>query len=142
MAETTEMADNAASMQLETLLPFRVYARVRGVARIVAETRAGSFGVLPHRLDCTASLVPGILIYETAAGAEVCVAVDEGVLVKTGLDVVVSVRRAIGGTDLAGLRAAVEREFVAANRDAASLRVVMAKLETSFVRRLAGLRHD
>jgi F-type H+-transporting ATPase subunit epsilon len=37
-------------------------------------------------------LSPGILIYETEAEGEVYVAVDEGVLVKTGLDVLVSVR--------------------------------------------------
>jgi F-type H+-transporting ATPase subunit epsilon len=62
------------------------------VSRIVAETREGSFGLLPHRLDCVAALAPGILIYETEAEGEVYLAVDEGVLVKTGLDVLVSVR--------------------------------------------------
>jgi F-type H+-transporting ATPase subunit epsilon len=56
--------------------------------------------------------VPGILIYEAEAEGEVYVAVDEGVLVKTGLDVLVSVRNAIGGTDLGQLREAVEREFL------------------------------
>jgi F-type H+-transporting ATPase subunit epsilon len=40
------------------------------------------------------------------------VAVDEGVLVKTGMDVLVSVRRAIGGTDLGQLHEAVEKEFL------------------------------
>jgi F-type H+-transporting ATPase subunit epsilon len=64
----------------------------------------GSFGLLPHRLDCVAALAPGILIYETEAEGEVYVAVDEGVLVKTGPDVLVSVRRAIRGTDLGQLR--------------------------------------
>jgi F-type H+-transporting ATPase subunit epsilon len=43
------------------------------------------------------------------------VAVDEGVLVKTGLDVLVSVRNAISGTDLGQLREAVEREFLNLN---------------------------
>jgi alternate F1F0 ATPase F1 subunit epsilon/predicted F0F1-ATPase subunit len=81
------------------------------VSRIVAETREGSFGLLPHRLDCVAALVPGILNYETEADGEVFVAVDEGVLVKTGADVLVSVRRAMGGTDLGRLRDAVERNF-------------------------------
>jgi hypothetical protein len=40
------------------------------------------------------------------------VAVDEGVLVKTGLEVLVSVRNADRGTDLGQLRDAVEREFL------------------------------
>jgi len=42
-----------------------------------------------------AALAPGILIYETEVEGEVYVAVDEGVLVKTGPDVLVSVRRAL-----------------------------------------------
>ena len=37
----------------------QVFAERSGVSRIVAETRQGSFGLLPHRLDCVAALVPG-----------------------------------------------------------------------------------
>ena len=79
-------------MQLEILLPFQVFADEAAVSRIVAQTRQGSLGLLPHRLDCVATLRPGILIYQTAADGEICVAVDEGVLVKTGTRVRVSVR--------------------------------------------------
>src|ERR1017187_6663658 len=89
-----------ALMNLKVLLPFQIFAEKTGVLRIVAETRTGSFGLLPHRLDCAAALGPGILTYETESDGEVFVAVDEGVLVKSGLDVLVSVRRAIGGADL------------------------------------------
>ena len=99
-------------MNLKVLLPFQIFAEKTGVSRIVAETREGSFGLLPHRLDCVAALAPGILTYETEADGEVFVAVDEGVLVKTGADVLVSVRRAMGGTDLGQLRDAVEQEFL------------------------------
>ena len=52
-------------MNLKILLPFQVFAEQTGVTRIVAETREGSFGLLPHRRDCIAALVPGILIYQT-----------------------------------------------------------------------------
>ena len=92
--------------RLKVLLPFQVFADKTGVSRIVAETCDGSFGLLPHRLDCVAALMPGILTYETTSEGEVFVAVDEGVLVKTGPDVLVSVRRAMGGTDLGQLREA------------------------------------
>ena len=64
-------------------------------------------------------------------------AVDEGVLVKTGPDVLVSVRRALGGTDLGQLRDAVEQEFLTLDEHEHSVRSVMAKLETGFVRRFA-----
>ena len=129
-------------IHLKVLLPFAVFAEKTGVSRIVAETRTGSFGILPHRLDCVAALVPGILIYETTAKGEVYVAVDEGVLVKTGLDVLVSVRNAIGGTDLGELRDRVEREFQDLNEREQGVRSVMAKMESGFIRRLVGFHHE
>jgi F-type H+-transporting ATPase subunit epsilon len=129
-------------MHLKVLLPFQIFADKTGVTRIVAETPDGSFGLLPHRLDCVAALAPGILIYETEADGEVFVAVDEGVLVKTGPDVLVSVRRALGGTDLAQLREAVEKEFLTLDEHEQSTRTVIAKLETGFLRRFATVQHE
>jgi F-type H+-transporting ATPase subunit epsilon len=129
-------------MHLKILLPFQVYANKTEVTRIVAETREGSFGLLPRRLDCVAALVPGILIYQTGSGGEVLVAVDEGVLIKTGAEVLVSVRRAIGGTDLGQLHAAVEKEFLTLDEDEQSVRSAVAKLETGFMSRLATLHHE
>ena len=124
-------------MNLKLLLPFRIFAEKTGVSRIVAETRAGSFGILPHRLDCVAALTPGILIYETETTGEVYVAVDDGVLVKTGLDVVVSVRNAIAGADLDQLREAVEEKFLDLDEREKSVRVALAKMETGLIRRMA-----
>jgi len=129
-------------MNLKVLLPFQIFAEKTGVVRIVAETHEGSFGLLPHRRDCAAALAPGILIYETKAEDEVYVAVDEGVLVKTGLDVLVSVRNAIGGTDLGQLRDSVEREFLNLNEREQSVRSVMVKMESGFIRRLAEFHHE
>ena len=129
------------AMHLKVLLPFEVFADKTGVSRIVAETCAGSFGLLPHRLDCVAALIPGILIYETQADGEVFVAVDDGVLVKTGPEVLVSVRRAVRGTDLGQLRATVEKEFLIRSEQEQNVRSVMAKLETGLLRRLATLQN-
>jgi F-type H+-transporting ATPase subunit epsilon len=129
-------------MNLTVLVPFGIFAEKAGVSRIIAETREGSFGLLPHRLDCVAALTPGILTYETEEEGEVYVAVDEGVLVKTGPDVLVSVRRAVGGTDLGRLHEAVAQEFVTLDEREQGVRSVMAKLETGLLRRLATLHHE
>jgi F-type H+-transporting ATPase subunit epsilon len=131
-----------ALIHLKILLPFQTFAERTGVSRIVAETPEGSFGFLPHRQDCVAALVPGILIYQLATEAEVYVAVDDGVLVKTGLDVLVSVRNAIGGTDLGQLHAAVEREFLHLNEREKGVRSVMAKMESDFIRRLVEFHRE
>jgi F-type H+-transporting ATPase subunit epsilon len=128
-------------MHLKLLLPFGIFNEKTGVSRIVAETGEGSFGLLPRRLDCVAALAPGILTYESAAEGEVYVAVDQGVLVKTGLDVLVSVRNAIGGTDLCQLHEAVKREFLTLNDQEQTVRTVMAKMESGLIRRLAEFHH-
>ena len=129
-------------MNLKILLPSRVFAEKTDVSRIVAETRAGSFGLLPQRLDCVAALAPGILIYETQSDGELYVAVDEGVLVKSGADVLISVRNAIAGSDLAQLRDTVEREFLTLNERERDVRSVMAKMESGFIRRLVEFQHE
>jgi F-type H+-transporting ATPase subunit epsilon len=129
-------------MNLKVLLPFQVFAEKTGVSRIVAETREGSFGLLPRRLDCVAALAPGILIYENETEGEVYVAVDEGVLIKTGPDVFVSVRNAIAGTDLGQLREAVEREFLNLDEREREVRSALARMESGLIRSLAEFHHE
>lgn len=129
-------------MHLKLLLPFQVFADKKNVVRIVAETNEGSVGLWPHRLDCVASLAPGILMYETQTDGEVYTAIDEGILVKTGLGVLVSVRNAIAGTDLSHLQAAVEKEFLTLDEQQQGVRWTMAKLESNIVQRLAELHHE
>ncbi|HUN98448.1 MAG TPA: F0F1 ATP synthase subunit epsilon [Bradyrhizobium sp.] len=131
----------APLITLKVLLPFQIFTEKTGVTRIVAETREGSFGLLPHRLDCSAALAPGILTFETAAEGEVYLAVDEGILVKAGSEVLVSVRNAIAGTDLGKLREAVERQFMNLDEQEQKIRLALAKLESGFIRKFAGFQH-
>jgi F-type H+-transporting ATPase subunit epsilon len=72
----------------------------------------------------------------------VFVAVDEGVLVKTGQDVLVSVRRALRGADLGRLREAVEREFLTLDERERSVRSVLVKMEGDLIRARAAGRVD
>lgn len=127
-------------MNLKILLPYQVFADKTDVKRIVAETPQGSFGLLPQRLDCTAALAPGILTYETEAEGEVFIAIDEGIMVKTGNNVSISVRNAFGGADLGKLHEAVHREFLNIDEHEKNVRSVMTKLEIGFIRRLEEFR--
>lgn len=129
-------------MDLRILLPFSVFMEKAGVDRIVVETVDGSHGLLPHRLDCVAALVPGILIFETRREGEIYVAVDEGILVKVSAQVTVSVRNAVEGTNLAVLHETVDREFLNLDERAKSIRRTMAKMESGLVRRFIELHHE
>ena len=121
-------------MQLRILLPFGVFASIADVMRIEVMTPAGSFGLLPHRLDCATLLSPGLLSYSTATAGEVHLAVDAGVLVKTGAEVLVCVRHAIAGADLGHLRQAVEQEFLNLSEHEKSIRTTQAQLESGLIR--------
>ncbi len=123
-------------MRLKILLPYRVYAEIEQVSRLVVETTEGSYGLLPQRLDCVAALVPGILMYETATEGVKYIAIDDGVLVKEGKQVLVSVRNAIGGVDLGKLHELVEKEFKNLDDSEKKIRTVMAKLESGFIHNL------
>ncbi len=129
-------------MKLKVLLPYGVFLEQNDVLRIVAETSDGSLGLLPHRLDCAAALVPGILTYATQGDALAYIAVDEGMLVKAGDDVLVSVRRAIGGNNLDELQDAVKREFLTIDEQQRNVRAAVDKLESGLMSRLAEFQHE
>jgi F-type H+-transporting ATPase subunit epsilon len=62
-------------------------------------------------------------------------------MVKTGSDVLISVRHAIGGTDLNHLHDEVKRTFLQVDQEERNVRDMVAKMESGFVGRLAGLNH-
>ena len=129
-------------MNLRILLPFGVFAEKADVSRVIAETSDGSYGLLPNRLDCVAALVPGILSYEAKGCGTVYVGIDQGVLVKTGGQVTVSVRRAVGGSNLGQIKDAVERDFLKLDEQERNVRTAVAKMESSLMGRLAEFEYD
>ncbi len=129
-------------MNLKILLPYKVFSETGNVKKITVETSDGSYGLLPHRLDFAAALVPGILSYEASADGLQYVAVDEGVIVKAGADVIVSVRNAIGGTNLGKLHTSVDKEFANRGKTEKNVRSVMAKMEAGLMQNLIKLHED
>jgi F-type H+-transporting ATPase subunit epsilon len=129
-------------MQLKVLLPSVSLIAKDDVLSIVADTPSGAFGILAQRLDCAAALIPGILVYQTQGGAEGFIAVDEGLLVKVGNAVTVTVRRAVQGTDLATLHRLVAEQFLSLNQYEIAERTLKAKLETGFLKRFASFQDE
>ena len=127
-----------ASMTLKILLPERVVLD-EPVDKVVAESPQGSFGLLPRHVDFVAPITPGLLSY-TRDEEESFVAVDEGVLVKCGAEVLVSVRDAVIGPDLNSLEDTVRDRFDERREQEKAMHTALAKLEAEVVRRFTELR--
>ena len=126
-----------SAMTLQITLPHHELLKAT-VTRLVAEGSHGSFCLLPNHIDCLSILEPGIFIYEEAdedeGGTEHYLATGQGLLVKQGAVVSVSVWEAIPGDDLGQLQQAVETQFRQLDEQAQLIRSALARLE-------AGLNH-
>lgn len=147
------MPDSPTAMTLKVLLPEKVLLS-RTVRKVVAEGAGGSFGLLPRHVDFVEPLVPGILSFveagdleaeavETEArgaeAGEVFMAIDEGVLVKCGSEVLISVRNAVIGPELGTLEATVRDRFQRVDEFEGAMRTALAKLEAEVMRRFVDL---
>lgn len=125
-------------MRLRVLLPAEVIVDEQ-VDKIIAEAANGSFCLLPRHIDFVSALVPGILSFVSIEGREEFLAVDEGVLVKYGQTVLVSVREAVRGADLGHLLETVKKEFHDVSEKQRMARTAVARIEANFVKRFMEL---
>ena len=125
-------------MNLKILLPAEVLLSEK-VSKVVAEAANGFFCLLPHHVDYTAALVPGVFIYETAE-EENYLAIDVGTLVKKGDEILVSVRNAVRGPELGKLKLEVVKQFRELDEREKKARSAAAKLEVDLLRRFMELR--
>jgi F-type H+-transporting ATPase subunit epsilon len=109
------------------------------VRKVVAEAEDGELGVYGRHVDFVAPLVAGILSYEPDEGEERFLAVDEGIFVKCGSDVLVSSKDAVRGSDLGRLRHTVEEEYRRLDAEQRKVRSAVAKLEADLARRFLEL---
>ena len=121
-------------MNLKVLLPTHILIDEE-VQKVVAEAQNGAFCLLPRHTDFVTALVPGILSFVDRAGNEQFLAADEGILVKSGLQVRVSTRHAVRGEDLGRLRQMVREQFEVLDERERAVRSAIARLEADFVRR-------
>lgn len=125
-------------MRLKVLLPSQVLID-QEVNKIVAEAENGSFCLLPRHVDFSAALVPGLFSFTSLQGVEEFLAVDEGILIKCGSEVLVSTRNAVLGPDLGHLVKTVEESFRQLDDQEQTARRAFAKLEAKFIRRFMDL---
>ena len=122
------------AVQFKVLLPTEVVVD-EPVTKIVAEAANGSFCLKPRHTDFLTALVPGLLSFTTLDDVENFLAVDEGILVKHGDEVLVSSRHAVRGQRLEELEALVRDRFEVLDDRERTARSAVARLESDFVRR-------
>ncbi len=120
-------------MNLRLLLPTDILVD-ETVKKISAEANNGAFTILPRHIDFATVLIPGIFSYVDEQGKEVFFAMDEGVLIKRGNDVRVSVRQAMRGDNLEHLSQVLREQFEQINDRERKARRVLADLESTLVR--------
>ncbi len=125
-------------MKLKILVPDETVLD-REVQKIGGEAQNGSFTLLPKHIDCVTALVPGILSYVDTQGEESFLAVDAGVLVKKGNEVLVSTRRAFESPELGKLKEVVEGMEEVTDERKQVARRALAELEINIVRRFMEL---
>jgi F-type H+-transporting ATPase subunit epsilon len=125
-------------VKLKVLVCTQVFL-VATVEQVNAEAKDGAFGLRKDHIDFVTALVPGILSYRSKTGEEVFIAVDEGILVKCGAEILVSTTRAVKDIDLKTLHQTVEREFRELNEQQKLARRAVARLEAGLVRGILGM---
>jgi F-type H+-transporting ATPase subunit epsilon len=120
-------------MRLKLVLPSTVLID-RNVERVSAESAYGAFTILPNHIDFATLLSSGLLSFRPKDGQEEFLAVDEGIFVKAGDQVLVSTSNAVYGRDLDKLRDLVETEFRSLDERERKARTASARLESDFVR--------
>jgi F-type H+-transporting ATPase subunit epsilon len=125
-------------MNLKVMLPTKILIEEEA-SKVTAEAENGSFTILPRHIDFVATLIPGILSFEGRTGGEQFVAMDRGVLVKKGDEVLVSALNAVKGDSLGVLEKTLEEEFEVLDEHQKKAQTALAKLETDFMRRFLEL---
>ncbi|MDD2557620.1 MAG: F0F1 ATP synthase subunit epsilon [Desulfuromonadaceae bacterium] len=130
-------------MELQVVLPTRIFLQQNNLSHMSIDTLGGNLGFLPRRLDCVVPVSPGILAYRlTDTDAEEYIAVDTGILIKTGAKIVVSVHHAVASASLAELEQIIHAEFEQLSEQEKLVRSISAGIETKLIRRFIELRRD
>lgn len=128
-------------MKLRIMLPSEILLEAE-VSKVVAEAQNGLFCLLEHHVDFTAALSPGLFSFQTTQGEDVLLAMDVGVLIKKGSEVIVSTRNAVRGPDLGHLKQVVDEQYQELDEREKKARAAAARLEADLVRRFMEMKEE
>ena len=122
---------NDSGIDLKIYLPSGIFVEEE-VVKVKGESPAGGFCLLPRHIDYVTALVSGIFSYTDLDGREFFLAIDNGILVKKGREVMVAARRAVAG-ELGMLNQEVDKMLEEKDEREKLTRSAVAKLEAGFL---------
>lgn len=129
----------AAAMQVNIRLPQSLLFSGE-ILKLTATAENGSFGIWPNHADFVTALLPSVLVLVDQNNKELFFGMDEGLLVKTGHQVDIAVKRAVQSDDLGTLYELLSASFYGADEQERSARTAVSKLELSMVRQMSELQ--
>ena len=126
-------------MELKIYLPTGIFLDTK-VSKVKGESPAGAFCLLPRHVDYIVTLIPSIFSYADLRGKEFFLAVDNGILVKQGPEVMIAARRVVAG-ELGMLHREIDKMIVASDEREKMNKSAIARLEAGFLRRFMEFSH-
>ena len=126
-------------MELTVLTPLGVVLQTK-VSKVNMETLNGYRTLLPKHVDFISALGPNIMFYCDEANNEKYVACHNGIVVKKGKKVIVSVQNALLGDKLDELEMTLSEVYKQNEEQRKELNTAMARLELGIIRGFSHLR--
>ena len=112
------------------------------INKVTFETATGYYTLLPHHVDFVASLTAGITAYVPENETEKYAACHQGIVVKKGDVVTISVQGAVLGPTLSELQDLIKKEFKQNEEKRKELNTAMARLELGIMRGFRQLKGE
>lgn len=131
---------SSSMIHLKIMTPEQIIAD-RKVDKIIADGQNGFFCLKPRHVDFTSALRAGIFYYYIGE-EEFFTAIDSGILVKCGKEVLVSALNAISGKDLKELEELVKQKFIEVEETEQASVMALRNLEAELVQHFVDLEKN
>ena len=131
---------SSSMIHLKIMTPEQIIAD-RKVDKIIADGQNGFFCLKPRHVDFTSALRAGIFYYYIGE-EEFFTAIDSGILVKCGNEVLVSALNAISGKDLKELEELVKQKFIEVEETEQASVMALRNLEAELVQHFVDLEKN
>jgi F-type H+-transporting ATPase subunit epsilon len=131
---------NSSSFRLNIVTPTSMFSRA--VTHIRLKDESGFFGIMKGHVDFLTILVPALCYYRDEQGAEMFIAVDEGIFsVRGGVSTITS-KAVFESADAEALAELIESSFQERKKSEASLREMLGNIEKSFIEKTAAFLRE